>query len=149
MLSVQTRRRIARTLLASISMATGTELFFLSARASAANTSDIFESGSALDAAGDWSDGSVPGPANDAIILSGWPTSAAGLTLNSNQTFGSLDVLNTNAIAIENSISGNVSTLTLGGTGNQGNGFTGTSNDLLYVGPGANLSIANGAERST
>lgn len=144
MRTLQIRRRCGRALLASICAVTAAELL-LPARASAANTSDILDSGSALDSAGDWSDGSVPGPANDAVILSGWPTSAAALTLNSNQSFGSLDVLNTNAITIENPLSGNVSTLTLGGPGNQGNGFTGNANDLLYVGAGANLSIGNGA----
>lgn len=144
MLALPLRRHLARALLASVCAVAAAELL-LPARAAAANSSDTFDNGTALDSAADWSDGAVPGPTNDAIILSSWPTSAANLTLSSNQNFGSLDVLNSNAITIANPTSGNVSTLTLGGTGNLGNGFTGVSGDLLYVGPSANLTIGNGS----
>jgi autotransporter-associated beta strand protein/T5SS/PEP-CTERM-associated repeat protein len=139
-------RHVAPTSLLRLCMVAGVGFLFLPERAArATNSAEVFQFGTALDTAGDWGSFSVPGVANDAVIQSGWPTSPATLTLGSNQTFGSLDVLNTNPITIDNPTSGNVSTLTLGGTGNQGNGFTGNSNDLLYVGPGANLSIGSGA----
>ena len=130
----------------------------------ATNTPATWTSGTALDAQGSWSTNAVPGPTNDAIMGTGYPTVslATGLpTLSSNQSFGSIDDLQNSAISYFNIYGGtpNTSTytLTLGAGGNNSsngslnnsNGVTGANpNDLIYVASGGEFDIRLGGNAS-
>jgi autotransporter-associated beta strand protein len=64
----------------------------------------------------------------------------AAFTLNNSQTFGSLNDLSSTALTINNT-SATAGTLTLGGSGDLGDGVSGTTVDLLYVASGASPTI--------
>lgn len=146
-------RRARRKLAVSLTMLASAALPALPRIAPAAtNTTDTFTSGTALDDPNDWSTGTVPGIANDALIGTGYPTGSDTLTLgslSSSLTFGSFDDTNTSGTITLQSTQTS-STLTLGGSGDLGNGVSGAaSTDLLYVAAGASLNINNGSDGST
>jgi len=97
----------------------------------------------AIGTAGNWSPATVPTVVHDAVFTG---TPGTGIrTFNSGTlTFGSLDVSATSGtytIRNENSLAV-ASTLTFGGSGNLGNGVSGTSaSDLIYVNSGAKLNL--------
>ena len=110
------------------------------------NTANTFTTGTDLTLPGDWSLGTVPTVSNDAVFSSTSPN--ASLTLNASETFGSLDDTHTGVTtAISNTSTTAVSTLTLGGSGDLGNGVSGANTeDLIYVAGAANtvLTVAGG-----
>ncbi len=87
----------------------------------------------------------ITGPTvtSDVTFDSGVAYSPVAFTLNSSLIFGSLDDLSTTALTLDNT-SGTADTLTLGGSGDLGDGVTGSSAaDLLYVATGASLNIGS------
>src|ERR1035441_7254272 len=114
--------------------------------AQAANTADNY-TGSSTDSLltpGNWSLGSVPTVGNDAVftVTPGIRTLGTGATVG-NLTVGSFDVTaSSGTFAIGNNTSTATDTiLTLGGSGNLGNGVSGTAGDLLYVASGSTFNI--------
>ncbi len=110
----------------------------------AQNTANYFiggSNGSTMTAA-NWSLGTLPNVANDATFAGATPTGIRSMTAGS-LTVGSYNVTtNAGTYGIRNQTSGaSSSTLTLGGSGNLGNGVSGNSADLLYVNQGATLNI--------
>ena len=92
----------------------------------------------------------VPSVTSDVTFDSGVAYNPAAFTLNSSQTFGSLNDLSTTALTIANtSTTGTGDTLTLGGAGDPGSSVPGSAaGDLLFVGTGASLTINTGAANS-
>jgi fibronectin-binding autotransporter adhesin len=74
------------------------------------------------------------------VTFDGIPYSPAAFTINSGETFGSLDDLSSAALTIDN-IGATADPLTLGGAGDLGNAVSGTMADLLCVASGASLTI--------
>lgn len=113
----------------------------LSTSAEAANaTNNYTGSGGSLLTPGNWSLGHVPTASEDAVFTStGIRTLTAGAL-----TVGSFDVTaTTGTFSIRNeTTTATNSTLTLGGTGNLGNGVSGTAaGDLLYAASGSTFNI--------
>jgi fibronectin-binding autotransporter adhesin len=96
--------------------------------------------------AGNWSAG-VPTITNDAVFTStsntGIKNFGGGATVGPPLTVGSLDVTATSgSYSIRNDTSSATNaTLTLGGSGNLGNGVSGVSADLLYAAAGSTLQL--------
>jgi fibronectin-binding autotransporter adhesin len=96
------------------------------------NTADVFGSGTELSTPANWSLGTVPAVYNDAEFGT---SSATTTTLTgSSVTFGSLDDIHTGVTTTITNPSSTASTITLGGTGDNGDGVAGSaSTDLIYV----------------
>ena len=94
--------------------------------------------------------GSGPTVTSDVTFNSGVTYLPTAFTLNSSQTFGSLNDLSGGTLTIANTSStGTGDTLTLGGSSDPGSSEPGAaSGDLLFVGTGATLNIAGGAAGS-
>ncbi len=94
--------------------------------------------------------GAGPTVTSDVTFNSGVAYNPAAFTLNSSQTFGSLNDLSTTTLSIANtSASGTGDTLTLGGSSDPGSSEPGSaSGDLFFVGTGATLNINSGAAGS-
>ncbi len=119
----------------------------LSQSAWAANTEQNVNNGSAdLTNAASYTPTGVPTVASD-VTFNAVTYTPAAFTLNSSQTFGSLNDLSSTALTISNtSSSGTGDTLTLGGTGDLGDGVLGSnSSDLLFVNTGSNLTLTGGS----
>ena len=105
------------------------------------NTQRIWTGGSngALTTASNWNPNGAPSVSVDAIFNS--TTNNASLTATS-ATFGSISVNGTSTFTFLNRTTGATnSNLTLGGAGNNGNSFSGTSSDVLYVTSGSSFTI--------
>ena len=105
------------------------------------NTQRIWTGGSngALTNVVNWNPSGAPSVSVDAIFNS--TTNNASLTAT-NATFGSISVNGTSAFSFLNRTSGATnSNLTLGGAGNNGNSFSGTASDVLYVTSGSSFTI--------
>src|ERR1039458_3804591 len=110
----------------------------------AANTADNY-TGSAtgsLLTTGNWSLSALPSITSDAVYPSGAATGIRTLTAG-NLTVGSFDVLATSGtLSIRNETATLTdSILTLGGSGDLGNGASGTAADLLYCASGSTFQI--------
>jgi autotransporter-associated beta strand protein len=146
------RKRLAFRHRLSCIAAASTALAGMGSAYGTSNTADTFNGTTSLafDTATNWSTGYVPDTSgtiiNDAIISNAYPTSGGkNFTLSTNETFGSLNDVNTDGYYqyLENGSSTNTSTntLTLGaGT----NGYAPAATDMLYVGPSSYLDILAG-----
>ena len=107
-----------------------------------ANTWTGSATGALATTPGNWSLGSVPTVANDAIFSSAVGTGFRTLTSGS-LTVGSFNVTaNSNTYSIRTTTTtATNSTITLGGAGNLGNNISGTSSDLLYAASGSTFNI--------
>ena len=119
-------------------------LLALAPSAFAANTADNY-TGSAtgsLLTTGNWSLSALPTITSDAVYPSGAATGIRTLTAG-NLTVGSFDVLATSGtLSIRNETATLTdSILTLGGSGDLGNGASGTAADLLYCASGSTFQI--------
>jgi fibronectin-binding autotransporter adhesin len=74
------------------------------------------------------------------VTFDGITYSPAAFTINSGETFGSLDDLSSASLTIDNT-SATADPLALGGSGDLGDSVSGTMADLLYVAAGASLTI--------
>ncbi len=141
------RRRQAEAAVAAAALAAA-----FGGRVALANTPDYFQGTStngtpaALDDPTNYSLGTVPTVANDAVINSTrYNVASATLTLGTSQAFGSLDVTNTlgvntpYAITVQGTAT-TATTLTLGGGSNS---VAPSTADLLYVDAGSTLTITN------
>ena len=106
-----------------------------------ANTWNGTTTGS-LRTASNWSLGAIPTVTNDAVFSSAVAGGIRTLTAG-DLTVGSFNLTaSTGTYSIRNNTSGSTnSTLTLGGSGNLGNGVSGTSTDLLYAATGSTFNI--------
>ena len=149
------RRATRRALLLSLAMVS------LSRYASAANTEyDVNKnSGSNLDltttytvggtagtgAGGTTAPANLPSVTSDVTFDSGTYTTTA-FTVPTSITFGSLNDLSTTALTISNTGGSAASVLTLGGSGDLGDGVPGSNAaDLLFVGTGGSLTLTGGS----